>query len=220
MSSKLLAEAIGTFALVFAGCGAIMIDALSGGRITHVGIALTFGLAIAVMIAALGHISGAHFNPAVTVALATQRFFPAARVVPYVAAQLAGALLAAWLLLGLFGPVAGLGATLPAGAVWQTFVLEVFITAMLVFVIACVALDTRANAWRAPFAIGGTVTMAAMFAGPVTGASMNPARSLAPALASGQLSTVWIYVIAPLMGGMLGMLVFRALRRPAPEAFP
>jgi len=214
---KLLAEAVGTFALVFAGCGAIVIDSLSGGRITHVGIALTFGLAIAVMIASLGRVSGAQFNPAVTLALAVQRYFPAALVLPYLLAQFGGALLAAFLLFGLFGNTAGLGATVPVGSIWQAFVLELFLTAVLVFVIACVAVDSQAAPAHAPFAIGGTVALEALFAGPISGASMNPARSLAPALVSGQVGSVWIYILAPMLGGLLGILVFRGLRRPVLE---
>lgn len=215
---KLLAEAIGTFALVFAGCGAIVIDSLSGGRITPVGIALTFGLVIAVMIAALGPISGAQFNPAVTLALASQRYFPQSLVGVYLVAQTAGALAAATLLWALFGNVAGLGTTQPSGSVWQAFGLEIVLTAILVFVIACVAVGKQANPTLAPFAIGGTVALEALFAGPVTGASMNPARSLAPALLSGQLNTVWIYLFAPILGGLLGIVIFRLLQRSASTA--
>lgn len=215
---KLLAEAIGTFALVFAGCGAIMIEALSGGRLSHLGVALTFGLAIAVMIAALSHISGAHFNPAVTIALASRQHFPASLILPYSAAQLLGGLLAAWLLLLLFGPVAGLGTTLPAGPPWQSFILEMTLTAVLVFVIASVALDTRVAPGLPPLAIGGTVALEALFAGPISGASMNPARSLAPALISGQLNHLWIYLLAPVLGGLIGILFYQATRQSVPEA--
>jgi MIP family channel proteins len=209
---------MGTFALVFIGCGAIVVDAMSGGRITHVGIALTFGLVIAVMIAALGPISGAQFNPAVTLALASQRYFPLSLVGGYILAQVLGAMTGATLLWALFGNAAGLGGTQPAGPVWQAFGLEIALTAILVFVIACVAVSPTANSTLAPFAIGGTVALEALFAGPVTGASMNPARSLAPALLSGQLDFLWIYLLAPGLGGLLGILIFRLLQRPASVA--
>jgi MIP family channel proteins len=214
---KLLAEALGAFALVFAGCGAIITDSVSGGRLTYLGVALTFGLTITVMIASLGHISGAHFNPAVTIALAARRYFPASLVAPYLIAQVVGALLAALMLFAFFGPVANLGATSPAGSPWQSFVLEIILTAILIFVIACVALDSKVAPGLPPLAIGGTVALEALFAGPISGASMNPARSLAPALFSGQLSHLWIYLIAPILGGLFGILLFEATRQESAQ---
>ncbi len=212
-NSKLFAEATGAYVLVFAGCGAIVVDQLLPGRITHVGIALCFGLAVGIMIAALGHISGAHFNPAVTLALAAGRHFPMRQVLPYGLAQLAGALLAALTLRGLFGTETALGVTQPAGPTGQAFALEMLLTAILVFVIASVALHPHAIPALAAPAIGGTITLEALFAGPVSGASMNPARSLAPALISGQWQHLWIYLTAPFIGGLIGMAVYQWQRR-------
>jgi MIP family channel proteins len=208
-----LAEAIGTYVLVFAGCGAIGVNELQAGRITHVGVALCFGLAVGVMIAAFGPVSGAHFNPAVTLALAAGRHFPAQQILPYWLAQLSGALLAALTLRGLLGATTTLGVTQPAGSAGQTLALEMVLTAILVLVITSMALNPRANAALAAPAIGGTITLEALFAGPISGASMNPARSLAPALVSGQWQHVWIYVTAPLIGGLVGMVMYQLLRR-------
>jgi MIP family channel proteins len=212
---RLLAEAVGAYVLVFAGCGAIVVDQVSAGRVTHVGIALSFGLAVGIMIASLGHISGAHLNPAVTLALALGRRFPARLVLPYWVAQMSGAVLAALTLGALFGVVSGLGRTAPSESVWQAFGMEVVLTAHLVFVIACVALDSRAQPALAAPAVGGAVALAALFAGPISGASMNPARSLAPALVSGQLDHVWVYLTAPFLGGVIGIFLFSALARLA-----
>lgn len=211
--AKLLAEASGAYVLVLAGCGAIVVDQLHPGRITHVGVALCFGLAVGVMIAAFGHISGAHFNPAVTLALAAGRHFPLRQVLPYGLAQSLGAMLAALTLQGLFGSATTLGVTQPFGAVGQTFLLEVVLTAMLVLVIANVALHPRANPVLAAPAIGGTIALEALFAGPISGASMNPVRSLAPALMSGEWQYLWIYLTAPFMGGLIGIALYHLLRR-------
>jgi MIP family channel proteins len=205
------AEAIGAYALVVAGCGAIMVNSQTGA-LTHVGVALTFGLVIMVMIAATGHISGAHFNPAVTVAFALTRHFPWAEVPVYVGGQLAGAVAAALTLLGLFGPVAQLGVTLPAGSPWQSFGLEVVLTAFLMFVITAVATDTRAVGQLAALAIGGTVALDALFGGPISGASMNPARSLGPALVAGVWTHQWVYLLAPLIGAALGASLYQLVR--------
>jgi MIP family channel proteins len=210
-SAKLLAEAIGVYVLVFAGCGAIIVDSVSGGRVTPVGIALSFGLAVGVMIAAVGPVSGAHFNPAVTLALAVGRHFPAQTVLPYWAAQVGGGLLAALTLRLLFGTTANLSLTSPAGSALQAFGMEVLLTGLLVFVIACVALRPGVIRALAAPAIGGTVALEALFAGPISGASMNPARSLAPALVSGRLEHLAIYLTAPFLGGLIGILLFHAL---------
>lgn len=211
--TKLLAEASGTYVLVLAGCGAIVVEQLQPGQITHVGVALCFGLAAGIMIAALGHISGAHFNPAVTLALAAGRQFPIRHVLPYGLAQLAGALLAALTLRALFGAGTTLGVTQPFGSVGQTFLLEVVLTAILVLVIVSVALHPRANPTLAAPAIGGTIALEALFAGPISGASMNPARSLAPALISGHWQHLWIYFTAPFIGGLIGMAFYLWQRR-------
>jgi len=214
----LTAEAIGTFALVFAGAGAVMVDAKTGA-LGHVGVAISFGLVIMVMIYALGHISGAHFNPAVSLAFAVSRHFPWTRLAGYWVAQVAGALLAAAILRGSLGNIAHVGATLPSGSEGQSFLWEVVLSFFLMLVIMAVATDTRAVGEAAAIAIGGTVGLDAMFGGPISGASMNPARSLGPALVSGDLHTLWIYLTAPFLGAALGALAYQFVRgeetRPA-----
>jgi len=207
----LVAEAIGTFALVFAGAGAVVVDARTH-QLGHVGVAITFGLVIMAMIYAVGHISGAHFNPAVSFAFALTRHFPWPRLVAYWAAQLTGALLAAALLRGSLGSDAHTGATLPSGSQGQSFVWELVLTFFLMFVIMAVATDTRAVGEAAAIAIGATVGLDAMFGGPISGASMNPARSLGPALVSGDLHALWLYVVAPLAGAALGALAYQSIR--------
>ncbi len=209
-----LAEGIGTFGLVFAGCGAIVIDVESHGQITHVGVSLVFGLIITVMIYTFGHISGAHFNPAVTLAFVVARHFPVRRLWVYWLAQCAGAILAALCLRLLLGDVAHLGATLPAGSggAWQSFAFEALLTFFLMVVIMAMATDTRAVGQSAALAIGATVALEALFAGPISGASMNPARSLGPALVSGIWSAQWVYLCAPLLGAVVGALVYRWMR--------
>lgn len=212
--AKFMAEFIGTGVLVFAGCGAITINSLSHGQITHLGIALVFGLSIGVMIMAVGSVSGAHFNPAVTLAMASQRFLPFKLAFLYWGAQLAGACSAALGLWLLFGSATNLSLTQPAGEALQTFFLEIILTAILVFVIAAVSLKPSPHtALGAPLAIGGTVTLEALFAGPISGASMNPARSLAPALVSGQFNSLWIYLLAPLIGGWIGIMLYQLMKR-------
>ena len=211
LARALLAEAIGTFALVFAGCGAIMVDAKTG-QLGHVGVAISFGLVIMVMIYALGHVSGAHLNPAVTLSFAFSRHFPRSRILPYWAAQLAGALIAAAILRGSLGDLARVGATYPSGTDRQAFLWEAVLTFFLMLVIMAVATDTRAVGEAAAIAIGATVGLDAMFGGPITGASMNPARSLGPGLVAGDLHSIWIYLTAPLLGAALGALAYQFLR--------
>src|SRR6476659_750370 len=210
LARLLAAEFVGTFALVFAGCGAIMVDAKTGA-LGHVGVAISFGLVIMVMIYALGHISGAHFNPAVTLGSAVTRRFPATRVPAYWAAQLTGALAAALVLRASLGDVAHVGATLPAGSDGQAFLWESVLTFFLMFVIMAVAKDARAVGEAAAIAIGGTVGLDAMFGGPVSGASMNPARSIGPAFVSGDLHALWLYIVAPLVGASIGALLYQVV---------
>jgi aquaporin NIP len=207
----LVAEGIGTFALVFAGAGAIMVDAKTDA-LGHVGVAISFGLVIMVMIYAVGHISGAHFNPAVSFAFALTRHFPWTRAVAYWVAQVAGALVAAALLRGSLGNVANVGATLPSGSQMQSFLWEVVLSFFLMLVIMAVATDTRAVGEAAAIAIGGTVGLDAMFGGPVSGASMNPARSLGPAVIGGDLHALWLYLVAPPLGAAIGALAYHFVR--------
>jgi len=214
---RLAAEFVGTFALVFAGTGAVVIDAETGGGVGHVGIGLTFGLVIMVMIYAVGHISGAHFNPAVTLAFAVGRHFPAALVPRYWAAQLLGGVTASLLLRGMFGETAHLGATLPRGSDGQSFLLETVLSFILMFVVTSVATDVRAVGQAAAIAIGGTIGLEALFAGPISGASMNPARSLAPALVSWTWDHQWLYVAGPALGAVVGALVYQYVRGGAEQ---
>jgi MIP family channel proteins len=207
----LAAEFVGTFALVFAGCGAVMVDAKTHA-LGHVGVAISFGLVIMAMIYAVGHISGAHFNPAVAFAFALSRHFPWPRAFAYSGAQLLGALTAAALLRGSLGNIADLGATLPSGSQGQSFLWELILSLFLMFVIMAVTTDTRAVGEAAAIAIGGTVGRDAMFGGPISGASMNPARSLAPALVSGNLHALWLYLLAPILGTALGALTYQFMR--------
>jgi aquaporin Z len=191
---------------VFAGTGAIVINETSGGVITHVGIALTFGLVVLTMIYALGDISGAHINPAVTVGFWMARRFPVAQVLPYVVSQCAGAFAASLALRFLFPQNIMLGSTVPAGAAAQSFVFEVILTAGLMFVILGVSTGAREKGITAGIAVGSVIALEAMFGGPVCGASMNPARSLAPAVVSGHLSALWIYLVAPVIGAAVGVV--------------
>jgi aquaporin NIP len=207
----LVAEAIGTFALVFAGCGAIMVDHRTG-PLGHVGVAVAFGLVILFGIYAVGHISGAHFNPSVTFAFALSRRFPWSRAFSYWAAQLVGALVAAAALRGSLGNIADVGATLPSGSQGQSFLWELIMTFFLMFVIMAVATDTRAVGEAAAIAVGGTVGLDAMFGGPISGASMNPARSLGPAFVSGNLHALWLYIVAPICGASLAALAYQFVR--------
>jgi MIP family channel proteins len=211
LARALVAEAIGTFALVFAGCGAIMVDAKTHA-VGHIGVALSFGLVIMVMIYAVGHISGAHFNAAVTFAFALTRHFPWRRALAYWSAQLSGAVIAAALLRGSLGSIAHVGATLPSGSEGQSFLFELVMSAFLMFVVLAVATDTRAVGEAAALAIGGTIALDAMFGGPVSGASMNPIRSLAPAIVSGDLHALWLYILAPVAGTSIGGLTYQFVR--------
>ena len=211
LARALVAEAIGTFALVFAGCGAIMVDAKTH-QLGHIGVAISFGLVIMFGIYAVGHISGAHFNAAVTFAFALTRHFPWPRALAYWGAQFVGAITAAALLRASLGNIANVGATYPSGSSGQSFLWELVMSAFLMFVILAVATDTRAVGEAAAIAIGGTIGLDAMFGGPISGASMNPIRSLAPGIVSGDLHAIWIYLLAPLVGTAIGGLAYQFVR--------
>jgi aquaporin NIP len=203
------AEFLGTFALVFCGTGAIIIDQQSGGTVTHVGVSMTFGLIVMSMIYSLGDISGAHLNPAVSIAFTVAKRFPLGQLPGYIASQLAGALLASLTLKLLFPNNLFLGATEPAGTEIQSFVLELILTFFLMLVIINVAVGSKEQGMFAGLAIGAVVGLEAMFAGPICGASMNPARSIAPAIISGHLTHLWLYIAAPTTGAALAIPIWK-----------
>jgi MIP family channel proteins len=209
---EVVAEAVGTFILVFAGTGAVMVNQISNGAVTHLGISFVFGAVVAALIYTLGHISGAHFNPAVTLAFWVSGFFPRKHVIAYILAQSLGAIAASALLLISLGNVAQMGATLPLNNNWlQSFVLETVLTFILMFMILGSGLDRRAPIGFAGVAIGLTVGLEATFMGPITGASMNPVRSLGPALVGGIWQHHWLYWIAPILGAQIAVWVYRQL---------
>jgi MIP family channel proteins len=209
---EIMAEAIGTFILVFAGTGAVMVNQMSQGAVTHLGVSFVFGAVVAALIYTLGHISGAHFNPAVTLAFWASGFFPGNRIVAYIVAQSLGAIAASALLRLSLGNVANLGATLPLHDNWsQAFILETVLTFILMFVILGSGLDRRAPIGFAGIAIGLTVGLEAAFMGPITGASMNPVRSLAPAFVGGIWQYHWLYWVAPILGAQIAVWVYRRL---------
>ncbi len=215
LARRALMEAIGTFALVTAGCGAIITNTTHAGSIGDLGVSLTFGLVIMVMIYAGGHLSGAHYNPSVTIAFTLARHFPIRDALAYIAAQFVGASTAALLLLAAWTrKPAHLGSTLPSVSSPTAVAYEIVLTAFLMFVITAVATDTRAVGAAAAIAIGGTVGLDALFGGPITGASMNPARSFGPALASGTWSSFWIYLVGPLIGATIGVFAYELVRGP------
>lgn len=203
---KFLSEFLATFFLVFAGTGAIVIDQESKGAITHLGIAITFGLVVIAMIYSFAQYSGSHMNPAVTIALALGDHFPKKEIPLYITAQLSGAFAASGLLKILFPANILLGSTHPAGSEMQSFILELILTFFLMFTVLS---TTKKQNFYAPIAIGFVVLLEALFAGPICGASMNPARSLAPAIVSGNLQSVWIYIAAPISGAVIAMFTFK-----------
>ena len=209
---KYYAEILGTFALVFCGTGAIIINQESAGVVTHPGVAFTFGLIVMVMNYALSPISGAHLNPAVTIAFTVAKRFPLKEVAPYVLSQTVGAFAASATLRFLFSKNEFLGATMPAGTELQSFVLEVILSFFLMLVIINVATGSKEQGMFAGLAIGSTVLLEAMFAGPICGASMNPIRSFSPAVVSGHLEHLWIYLTAPILGAVLSILVWNVLK--------
>jgi len=205
MLKKSVSEILGTFALVFCGTGALVIDKVTGGAVSHVGVAVTFGLIVMAMIYALGEISGAHLNPAVSIAFTIAGRLPVKALAPYIASQTAGALLASSTLRLLFPSDQLLGATLPAGSPWQSFVLELLLTYFLMIVIINVSTGPKEQGLFAGIAIGSVILLEAMFAGPICGASMNPARSLAPDIVSGHIENLWVYLTAPVIGAALAI---------------
>jgi aquaporin Z len=211
---KLAAELFGTFALVFAGTGAIVINDVSGGTVSHVGIGLTFGLIVLAMIYAVGDVSGCHLNPAVTLGFFVARRFEGRWVVPYIGSQCLGAILASTTLRLMFPTNATLGATLPAGDGLQSFVLEFILTLILMFVILSVSTGSKEKGILAGVAVGSVIALEALFAGPISGASMNPARSLAPALVSLRIDSLWIYLAAPVLGALASVAACRCVQEP------
>lgn len=211
---KVAAELFGTFALVFAGTGAIVVNDVSHGTVTHVGIALTFGLIVLAMIYALGDVSGCHLNPAVTLGFFAARRFEGRWVVPYMVAQCAGAVLASGTLRLMFPARATLGATVPAGDDAQSFVLEFILTLILMFVILGVSTGAKETGTLAGVAVGSVIALEALFAGPISGASMNPARSLAPAVVSLRLDSLWVYLAAPVLGACASIPACRCVQQP------
>jgi aquaporin NIP len=211
MTKKLICEVFGTFCLVFAGTGAIVVNEITSGAVTHVGISLTFGLIVMAMIYSIGEVSGAHINPAVTLAFAIARRFPLRQVVPYICAQLAGAISASIVVRFLFPGNSTLGRTMPSGSVSQSFILEIFLSLILMFVILMVSTGAKKQSIIAGIAVGSIVALEALLAGPISGASMNPARSLAPALVSMQFQYSWIYLIAPIIGMALAVPIAQTL---------
>lgn len=211
-SPEILAEGVGTFILVFAGTGAVMVDSISDGAVSHLGVSFVFGGVVAALIYGIGHISGAHLNPAVTLAFWTSGFLPRKRVFPYILAQTLGAIVASSLLRASLGMENNLGATLPLNGNWlQSLILEIVLTFILMFVIFGSGVDRRAHVGFAGLAIGLTVGLEAAFMGPITGASMNPARSLGPALVGGIWQYHWIYWVAPILGAQLAVIIYGVL---------
>lgn len=210
---KYIAEFIGTFALVFCGTGAIIINEQTGGSIGHIGIAITFGLIVMAMIYTFGNSSGAHFNPAVTIGFWAAKLLPKREVLPYVISQILGAFLATAVLKLLFPENINLGSTIPSGSAAQSFILEIILTFFLMLVILSTSQGSKELGIMAGLAIGSTVLLEAMFTGPISGASMNPARSLSPALLSGNIHTLWIYLLAPILGALLSVFVWQSQQK-------
>ena len=209
LARRTVAEALGTFIMVFAGTGAIVIDGVAGGPITHFGIAATFGLVVMAMIYALGDLSGAHLNPAVSLGFCVAGRQPPVECLSYIGGQVAGAMAASALLHALFPSHETLGATSPLSDVAQSFVLEIVITSILMFVILMVSTGAKEKGIMAGIAIGGTVGLLALFAGPICGASMNPARSIGPAVVSGRLEELWLYIVGPILGAVIAVVISR-----------
>ncbi len=215
---KYIAEIIGTFGLVFCGTGAIIINEQTNSVITHLGVASTFGLIVLAMIYTFGQTSGAHFNPAVTIGFAVAKRFDKKQIIPYISSQLIGAFLATFVLKFLFPDNINLGSTLPAGSELQSFILEFILTFFLMLVILNVSQGSKEIGVLAGIAIGATVGLEALFAGPICGASMNPARSLAPAIVSGNLHSLWLYIIAPILGAIVATMIWKMMNEKPTKA--
>ncbi|BDS09801.1 MIP/aquaporin family protein [Aureispira anguillae] len=212
---KYIAELIGTFALVFFGTGAIVVDHITHGAISHLGVALSFGLIVTIMIYALGSISGAHINPAVSIGFCFTNRFHKKDLAPYLIAQTTGAIAASFVLFFLFVNHGNLGSTQPSGTIMQSFVLEMILTYFLMLVILCVSQNPEISKFTG-IAVGATVMLEALFAGPICGASMNPARSIAPALVSGNLAALWVYILAPIIGAIIATLTWKYFNSKKP----
>ena len=213
LSQCLVAEFCGTFGLVFIGTGALVVNEMTGGEITHVGISLTFGLTVLAMIYGFGAVSGCHINPAVTVGFWASGRFDGRRVPGYIVAQCAGALTASGTVRMLFPAAESLGGTVPSGSASQAFVLEIILTLILMLVILSVSFGAKETGMLAGVAIGAVITFESLFAGPVSGASMNPARSLGPAIIAGETHSLWVYLVAPILGAVLSVPLYRVIHR-------
>lgn len=208
---KYFAEGLGTFGLIFCGTGAMVINEVTHGAVSHVGVAITWGLIVIAMIYAVGHVCGAHLNPAVTIGFHLSGRLERREILPYFLAQLVGAFLASGLLRVLFPDANGLGETLPHGSAMQSFIIEIILTFFLMFVILQVTTEASNTGNVAGIVIGLVVLLEAMFAGPITGASMNPTRSLTPAIVSGHLQHLWVYISAPFIGSILAVISHRII---------
>ncbi len=218
MKREVLSEFLSTYILIFTGCSAIVCNSLYG-NLGAIGISLVFGFSVAILIIAFGKISGAHMNPAVTIALTVSKNFDRKKVIPYISAQIFGAVAASFTTLLIFSEtkkplekLAYLGATLPSGSAFQSFTIEIILTFILMIVIYLSAVDKKAHKHLAPFAIGFAVGVDALFGGAISGASMNPARSIGPAIISGKLDYLWLYIIAPTIGALIAAKVYEGLK--------
>ncbi|GLJ31320.1 hypothetical protein SUGI_0628340 [Cryptomeria japonica] len=209
---KLGAEMIGTFFLIFSGCGSVLVDKKTDGSITHLGVSIVWGLTVMLLIYSVGHISGAHFNPSVTVAFATVNRFPVKEIPGYIVAQLVGSISAGFVLRLMFGDISHIAATVPSGSNMQSFVLEFLITFLLMFVVCGVGTDTKAVGELGGLTIGATVAMVVIVAGPISGASLNPARTLGSAIAGNKYTGIWIYMVAPVLGAIAGTWTYNLIR--------
>jgi MIP family channel proteins len=207
-----IAEFVGTFALVFAGTGSIIVNEVTDGSVTSLGVSIVFGLVVMVMVYAIGHVSGAHINPAVSLSFAVIRHFPFRDLLPYWLAQILGGVAASLTLLFIFGSGTSLGVTLPSGYPWQSFIMEFMLTFLLMFIIVSVATDVRAVGGAAAIAIGATIGLGSIFAGPISGGSFNPARSFGPALISGNFASHWIYWLGPMSGAVFGAVTYKFIK--------